>query len=118
MKARKVILNSLLFLLISIKLFSQTLPINVSIEPLEIVGLGGIQSFAFGQADGKWLIIGGRLDGLHQRQPFATFDIAGHNTQLIVIDPVLKQKWSAPLTSLSVPLQEQLKSTNMEFYQL
>lgn len=96
---------------------AQTAPFEITIEPINISGLGGIQSYAYGQANGKWLIIGGRLDGLHQRQPFASFDIAGHNNQLIVVDPVSLQKWSAPLTSLPTSIQEHLSSTNMEFYQ-
>ncbi|MEN8958214.1 MAG: T9SS type A sorting domain-containing protein [Flavobacteriales bacterium] len=79
--------------------------------------MGGLQSFAFGQHNGKWLILGGRLDGLHQRQPFAAFDIAGHNTQLIVVDPVSKQKWSTPISSLSTSIQDQIKSTNSQFFQ-
>jgi len=83
----------------------------------KILYLGGIQSYAFGQHDGKWLIIGGRLDGLHRRQPWASFDIAGHNNQLLVIDPVLEQKWTAPLTSLPQNMREQLSATNMEFFQ-
>ena len=97
--------------------YSQTAPFEISIEPINITNLGGIQSFAFGQHDGKWLILGGRLDGLHQRQPFAAFDIAGHNNQIIVVDPIAQQKWSAPLTSLPTSIQEQLSSTNMEYYQ-
>lgn len=84
---------------------------------MSIDSLGGLQAYAFGQANGKWLIVGGRLDGLHRRQPFASFDIAGNNNQLIVIDPIAKQRWVAPLSSLSVNLQEQLSSTNMEFEQ-
>lgn len=97
--------------------YAQTAPFEIIIEPINITNLGGIQSYAFGQANGKWLIVGGRLDGLHKRQPNASFDIAGHNNQLIVVDPVLQQEWSAPLTSLSTSIQEQLSSTNMEFYQ-
>lgn len=97
--------------------YSQNPPFEISLEPLNIAGLGGIQSYAFAQNNGKWLIIGGRLDGLHRRQPFAAFDLAGHNNQIIVIDPVSQQKWNAPLTSLPLPIQEQLSSTNMEFYQ-
>lgn len=92
-------------------------PFNVWIEPTTIVDLGGLQSFAFGQHNGKWLIIGGRLDGLHRRQPFAAFDIAGHNNQIIVVDPVTKTKWSAPLSVLPSGIKEQLSSTNMEFHQ-
>lgn len=104
-------------IMVPLNLFSQTAPFSIALEPVNITGLGGLQSFAFGQHDGKWLIIGGRLDGLHRRQPFASFDQSGHNTLLFVVDPVSKQKWTAPITSLSVPLQEQLKSTNMQFYQ-
>jgi hypothetical protein len=103
--------------LIGNALFSQKDPFGIHIEPMTITGLGGLQAYAFGQDSGKWLIIGGRLDGLHRRQPFAAFDIAGNNNQLIVVDPATQQQWSAPLSSLSVALQEQLSSTNMEFHQ-
>lgn len=96
---------------------AQTSPFSIAIEPMEIAELGGVQSFAWGQHSGKWLIVGGRLDGLHRRQPFAAFDAAGNNTQLIVVDPVAKQKWTAPLSSLPTGMQEQLSSTNMEFHQ-
>jgi hypothetical protein len=96
---------------------AQTAPFQIAIEPFSIDGLEGLQAFAFGQHDGKWLLLGGRLDGLHRRQPWATFDSAGQNTQLIVVDPVAQLKWSAPLSSLPVSISEQLSSTNMEFYQ-
>ncbi len=105
-------------LLLSTLTLGQNTPFQIGISPINIPNLGGLQSFAFGQHNGKWLIIGGRLDGLHQRQPFAAFDIAGHNTQLIVVDPVAGQRWTAPMTTLSAGLQEQLKSTNMQFHQV
>jgi len=97
--------------------FAQSTSFDIYIEPMEIVDLGGLQAFAFGQDDGKWLIIGGRLDGLHRRQPFAAFDEMGNNNQIIVIDPIAQKKWTAPITSLSIAMQEQLSSTNMEFHQ-
>lgn len=96
---------------------AQPVPFGIYLKPLTIAGVGGLQSFAHGQHNGKWLIVGGRLDGLHRRQPFAAFDVAGNNNQLIVIDPISRQKWSAPLTSLPVALQEQLSATNMQYYQ-
>lgn len=108
----------LLFITFTLKSNAQIAPFQIAIEPLNISNLGGLQSYAFGQHIGKWLIIGGRLDGLHRRQPFAAFNVAGHNNQLIVVDPISEQKWTAPLTSLSVGLQEQLSSTNMQFYQV
>lgn len=111
---------SFLFLLFfcTIELTSQTNePFQIQLEALHIDELAGVQSFAWGQADGKWLIVGGRLDGLHRRQPFASFDLAGHNNLLIVIDPIAKKKWTMSLKELDAPMQEQLSSTNMEFYQ-
>lgn len=107
----------LLTILFPTAAFSQSAPFEIEIEAMDIPGLGGLQSYAFGQADGKWLIIGGRLDGLHRRQPWAAFDIAGHNNQLIVVDPVAKTRWSAPLASLPAAIQEQLSSTNLQYLQ-
>jgi len=102
---------------ISANAYTQTQPFEIAIEPISITDLEGVQSYAYGQDKGKWIIFGGRLDGLHQRQPFAAFKVAGHNTSLIVIDPITKKRWTAALTSLPAAIQEQLSSTNMQFYQ-
>ncbi|MBK8886285.1 MAG: hypothetical protein IPN46_06900 [Saprospiraceae bacterium] len=84
---------SLLF--VSLFAQAQNAPFDIQLTPISIKGVGGLQSFAFGQHEGKWLVVGGRLDGLHRRQPFASFDIAGHNTQIIVVDPENNQSWTA-----------------------
>ncbi len=106
-----------LLLSVSLPVFPQAFPYDVKLEAFSISGLGGVQSYSYGQHNGKWLIVGGRLDGLHLRQPNASFDLAGHNNQLIVIDPIAKQKWNVGLTSLSITMQEQLRSTNAVFIQ-
>lgn len=93
-------------------------PFTVKLEPIQIEGVGGLQSYVIGESNGDWLVIGGRLDGLHRRQPFASFDENGNNNQIIVINPKSKQKWTAPLNLIIQKLQEQLSSTNMEFYQV
>jgi len=49
-------------------------------------GLPGLHSYAWGQQGGKWLIIGGRKDGLHARQPFNAFPQAQNNTDIYVVD--------------------------------
>lgn len=90
---------------------------TIDLQPVEITNLQGLHSYAFGQADGKWLIVGGRTDGLHPRQPFASFPVSHNNTYLYVIDVTTKAFWSAPLSSLATGLQEQLQATNMNFYQ-
>ncbi len=111
----KNIFLGLIFIVNSVS--AQTNPFDVYLEPLTINGLSGVQSYAFAKHNGKWLIVGGRLDGLHRRQPFAAFDVPNNNGQLIVIDPVSQQKWTAPISSLPVAIQEQLSSTNMQFIQ-
>lgn len=99
------------------RMYGQNAPFNILLTPYSVTGLPGIQSYAIGKHNGKWLIVGGRLDGLHRRQPFAAFDVAGHNTDLVVVDPGAGLHWALPMTSLPVSIQEQLNSTNMEFYQ-
>ncbi len=92
---------------------------NVELKEITFPGLPTLQSYARAQGqDGKWLLIGGRTDGLHKRRPFEAFLQNGNNQMLYVIDPAGKSVWSAPLTSLSASLQEQLQSTNMEFVQV
>ena len=90
---------------------------RIELEEDTIPGMPGLQSFVHAQFDGKWLFIGGRTDGLHRRQPFASFDPVANNTNIYVIDPVQKQVWSTTLAGLSDGLIEQLQSTNMEFIQ-
>lgn len=117
MKKASITITICIILVFIIQAKAQTIPFQIALEPITFMGLDGIHSFAYGQHDGKWLIIGGRIDGLHRRQPWATFDTAGQNKNLIVIDPEAQQWWSAPLSSLPVGMQEQLSSTNMEFHQ-
>src|SRR5210317_2223679 len=119
MKKYYLIKLTIITLLFSItkNVSSQDNPFTIELKSITIPELGGLQSYAFGQANGKRLLVGGRLDGLHRRQPWAAFELAGHNKQLIVVDPVAKLKWTAALESLPSSVQEQLSSTNMEFYQ-
>ena len=103
--------------ILMVPVFSIGQSINIYLEEIEIPELGGIQSYAFGHSNGKYLILGGRLDGLHRRQPWASFDMAGHNDRLLVIDPESEELWYADMNALNSELAEQLRSTNMEFYQ-
>lgn len=91
--------------------------ITVEIKPVNWNNLPGVHSFAIGQANGKWLLIGGRVDGLHQRRPFDAFLATDNNTTIYVVDPATQQVWSTPLAPLSTPLEEQLQATNMQFEQ-
>lgn len=115
----KHIISTLLMSMSVIFTFGQTIPFNynVSIVPKTISSFPGVHSFAFGQHNGKWLIIGGRRDGLHARQPNSSFPAASNNTDIFVIDPATAQFWSAPLTTLAAGIAEQLQATNLNFYQ-
>lgn len=115
----KNILSSLLIIMSFIFAFGQTIPFNyeVSIVPKSVPNFPGVHSFAFGQANGKWLIIGGRRDGLHARQPNSSFPTVSNNTDIMVIDPISNQYWSASLNTLPTSVAEQLQATNMNFYQ-
>lgn len=91
---------------------------RVELEPVVVPNLPGIHSFAYAQHDGKWLIVGGRLDGLHARQPFNAFPENQNNKEVFVIDYANETFWSANLDVLPTAIFEQLQSTNMNFYQV
>lgn len=90
---------------------------EVELTPVVVTGLPGLHSFAFARHDGKWLLIGGRKDGLHARQPFASFLKENNNTEMYVIDIDTRTFRSASVNSLPIGIKEQLQSTNMNFYQ-
>jgi hypothetical protein len=90
---------------------------NVKFVSKQIQGFNGLHSYAFAQHNGLWLLVGGRKDGLHARQPFNAFPANQNNTEILVVDPINNQVWSKSITSLNAFLAEQLQSTNMNFYQ-
>jgi hypothetical protein len=107
------------FFLINSLVLAQTdhFPYTIEINPVEISGFPGLHSFAFAQHEGKWLIIGGRSDGLHARQPNASFPANSNNTEIFVVDELSKTFWFTSVNSLAINLKEQLQSTNMNFHQ-
>jgi len=111
------ILACILILNITHNVNSQEL-FNVEIEPITINNAPAIHSFSWGKtSDDKWVIVGGRIDGLHQRQPFAAFLESDNNKNIFIVDPVGNQTWQADLSVLPVSIYEQLQSTNQEFVQ-
>lgn len=90
---------------------------KIVFEPIEIQDWLGVQSFAAGVSGDEVLVIGGRLDGLHKRQPWASFDSAGHNNQLMVLNLKTKQIWKSSISALPDTLADQLKATNHCVYQ-
>ncbi|MCL9769800.1 hypothetical protein NAT47_05165 [Flavobacterium sp. HXWNR69] len=113
----KYLIKVLLFVFFQSTLAQSTFTYDVVLTPVSVAGLPGLHSYAFAQHEGKWLIIGGRKDGVHARQPFRAFPGDQNNTDLYVVDVAKKQSWSASVHSLPTALKEQLQSTNMNFYQ-
>lgn len=91
---------------------------DVVLQEVTIPNMPGIQSFVWGQHNGEWLLLGGRTDGLHRRQPFAAFLAADNNTSAYVVNPQTQQVWSASLGALPVAVYMQLQSTNLEHQQV
>lgn len=108
----------LAFLLLVMNTRAQDFPFAISLRPVADHSAPGLHSFAFGQSNEKWLIVGGRLDGLHARQPMNAFPASSNNTLLRVIDPATGEVWMANNNSLEAGVREQLASTNMCFEQV
>ncbi|MFN8274740.1 MAG: hypothetical protein U0X58_07665 [Flavobacteriaceae bacterium] len=109
----------MLFMLLFFKavMAQNSFPYQVQLTPVTVANLPGLHSYAFAQHNGKWLIIGGRKDGVHARQPFNAFPGAQNNTNIYVVDVSAGQSWSASVNTLPTGLKEQLQSTNMNFHQ-
>ncbi len=108
----------ILFLSISISLSAQEkFPFKITLEPVIPEGFTGLQSYAWAKSGDKILLVGGRTDGLHKRQPFAAFNKTFNNTELIVLDLKSNSVWKKNILSLPASISEQLQSSNMEFYQ-
>lgn len=87
----------------------------LSVEPFSITGFPNLQSFVTATYNNKWVIIGGRKDGLHLRQPNSSFPAADNNTNIYVVDYLNNQVFTASVNGLPTKLKEQLQSTNMCF---
>jgi hypothetical protein len=82
---------------------------TVELVKVDSAALPALHSFSLGQANGKWLIVGGRTNGLHsfvqssnggKTAPSNAFPFTQANTNIWVIDPVEKKSWSIPVSDL------------------
>jgi hypothetical protein len=96
---------------------ANTQPFSITLEPIIPGEFTGIQSYAWAKEGDYVLLIGGRTDGLHRRQPFAAFGKKYNNTELIVVDLKIEKVWKKNILNLPSALAEQLQSSNMEFFQ-
>lgn len=91
---------------------------QVELNKIEIQDMPGLHSFSWAvNSAGEWLIIGGRKDGLHQRQPHSAFLSNDNNVNIYVVSPSSNQVFSSTISQLNENIREQLQSTNQEFIQ-
>jgi hypothetical protein len=90
---------------------------KVELDPMIPKDFQGLQSYAWAKEGNEVLLIGGRVDGLHLKQPFASFNKKYNNTNFIVINLLTQEVWKRSVNDLPPSLSEQLQSSNMEFWQ-
>jgi hypothetical protein len=100
------------------------LPFQVEFVEAAFPAAPALHSFAFGEANGKWLFIGGRTSGIHSFDPLPinNFPPAMANHWVWVLDPALRQSWSVDLydASITPPLgliADALSSGNTQSFQ-
>lgn len=92
-------------------------PFSIELEQVESPQLPGVHSFAKAQYGDKWLIVTGRIDGLHSFFPNSAFAPTDANKLLLVIDTDDWQVWTTPLSILPYAIRTSLSATNTEFVQ-
>ncbi len=101
---------------------------QVNLVAVDSSKLPALQSFSAARgSDGKWLLVGGRSNGLHlfvsssnggTTPPPNAFPPTYANQSFYVIDPGTRQAWSAPLSGGNLPaaISDQLSANNAESY--
>lgn len=93
------------------------LPFTLELEEATRPEIPGLHSFAFAEWQGWWVVIGGRINGLHGFFPFTAFPENGANTSIRLIDPETGDLYSYEVGTLNVRYTDALKSTNPQYAQ-
>lgn len=111
------ILSVFMLVFLSLHTAAQEFPYTVVLNPVYSSPDIALQSYAYGIWENRVLLIGGRKDGLHQRQPFASFAADGMPCNISILD--LNNYSSTPVEFdiIDTQLAEQFSSTNIQFYQ-
>ncbi len=119
---KKILFISVLFILPYLS-FAQaandTLQFIISLEEVDssIADLPGIHSFAYATSGSKWLIVTGRIEGLHGFSTNNSFEPVYANSNILVIDTSNWQVTSFSVDSLDSIYHSLLRSTNTQFWQ-
>jgi hypothetical protein len=101
------------------------LPFRIELRQVDTAAmtLPTLHSFAAAEIDGKWILFGGRTNGLHgfQQTGSANFPTASQNREVWVIDPASGQSWhrslADPAAGLSASAFAALTIANTESLQ-
>lgn len=93
---------------------AQQVPFQVEIEPVNATAVPPIHSFAFAQQGSKWLIVGGRTNGLHGFSTNDNFDVMYANQDIVVVDTTTWNYYTSSIVGLPMSIKDPLRSTNMQ----
>lgn len=113
---KKIVLVCFCFLCLAATLNAQEY-FRVELEEFSINNSPGTHSAAVGVYDNKWIIIGGRTNGLHGFNAIDPFSTNGNNNNIFLINPDNETVESVSLSNLNTQLKEALIVSNMQFYQ-
>ena len=84
------------------------LPFTLQVKAVDTgaMALPTLQGYASAQYDGKWILFGGRTNGLHgfEQSGAVNFPVSSQNRDVWVIDPVTMQSWHRSLNDASAGL--------------
>src|SRR5947199_830079 len=83
---------------------AQTVPFFLDLQEVNAPNLPAIHSYAKAQSGDKWLIVGGRIDGLHSLFPNLAFSFTEQNNNIFVIDTSTWSVWQSSLYNTSYPI--------------
>jgi hypothetical protein len=100
-----------------------SLPLRISIEQADFSLPSGVQSYVAGTFGGRWLILAGRINGLHGfNNDNSNFPPNQQNSTVFVVDPVQKtvatRSLTAPGSGLTQSQVDLLSVTSAQSYQL
>lgn len=100
---------------------SNDVPFNITIETAFQLP-SGLQSFVVGNYGGKWLLLAGRINGLHGFGGSNNFPANLQNTTVFVVDPVRKttvtRLLTAPNSGLTQAQVDLLSAGGAQYYQV
>lgn len=116
---KKSVLASWMLWILITPILAQAQPtFQLYLRRVDIPAFPAIQSFAWASTGSTWLIAGGRKDGIHPPQPFASFKPTGQHASLVIVDILSSQTTTVSLADLPASIHEQLSSVNMNFCQV